>query len=219
MNKTQAREITGGVTRTSKMPCKSYSLPTVACRTGYRMAQIPGSICAFCYADRNFYKMYASTVQPAQHARLESINLAIDNAEYRAQWLNAMQALIGTDKYFRFHDSGDLQSIEHLELYADLARRMPHCKFWLPTREYSIVAAFAAQYDVPANLIIRLSAMFVDKPVRVPASLQGTRGITVSNVHKTQSATGYACPAYTRNGKCGTCRACWSGKTVSYPLH
>jgi hypothetical protein len=219
MNKTQARQITGGVTRTSKMPCLSYSLPTVACRTGYLMAKVKGSICSSCYADKGFYSMYASTVQPAQHARLTSIECAISDTDYRAQWLDAMQALIGDDKYFRWHDSGDLQSIEHLELYAELARRMPSCKFWLPTREYSIVAAFTAQYDVPENLIIRLSAMFVDKPVCVPASLRGARGITVSNVHKSQDAVGYACSAYSRQGKCGDCRACWSNAPVSYPLH
>ena len=50
-----AATIVGGLTQTSKMPGPSYSLPTAACHTGWRMAQIPGSICSKCYANKGFY--------------------------------------------------------------------------------------------------------------------------------------------------------------------
>jgi hypothetical protein len=220
MNKAEASIITGGITHTSKMPCPSYSLPTVACNTGFRMAQIAGSICNSCYANKGNYHRYANNIEPAQHARLESINLAIESAEYRAEWLSAMQVLIGNNKYFRFHDSGDLQSVEHLELYAELARAMPDCRFWLPTREYGIVSAFHALHDIPENLTIRLSAMFTDKPVKIPASLSGVKGITASNVHsKAGAVSGAECPAYKQGGQCRDCRTCWTDTAVSYPLH
>ena len=55
MNKTQASSVAGSVTQTSKMPCKSYSLPTVACITGYKMSKIAGSICSECYANAGNY--------------------------------------------------------------------------------------------------------------------------------------------------------------------
>ena len=51
MNKKESKSINGGLTSTSKMPCKSYSLPTEACITGFKMAQIPGSISAM-YPDK-----------------------------------------------------------------------------------------------------------------------------------------------------------------------
>ena len=184
MLKKHAQEIHGGLTQTTKMPCKSYSLPTIACITGFRMREIANSVCAMCYAEKGNYHRYQNGIEPVQHARLDSITQSIESTEYRALWIEAMSLSIGTDKYFRFHDSGDLQSIEHLELYADLARAMPDCKFWLPTREYGIVAAFTAQFDIPANLVIRLSAMFTDKLVIVPKTLQGVAGISVSNVPK-----------------------------------
>jgi len=211
MNKSQASVITGGLTQTSKMPCKSYSLPTIACKTGFRMAQIAGSICSSCYANKGNYVKYQNNIEPVQHARLVSLSDPL--------WIDAMVTLIGNDRYFRWHDSGDLQDIDHLELIAEVARRTPHCKHWLPTREYSIVAAFHAQHDIPANLIIRLSAMFVDQAVKVPASLQGIANVTVSNVHKSGKPAGKACPAYTRGGACGSCRSCWTNTAVSYPLH
>lgn len=220
MNKTQAHEVHGGLTQTTKMPCQSYSLPTIACVTGFRMREIAGSICSDCYAEKGNYRKYQNNIEPAQHARLESIALAIADPEYRKIWIQAMVVSIGADEWFRFHDSGDIQNIEHLELYAELARAMPKCKFWLPTREYGIVSAFTAQYDVPANLIIRLSAMFTDRPVVVPKTLQNVAGVAVSNVHS-KKAIGTQCNAPKQNGECRSCRACWSRKiaAVSYSIH
>jgi hypothetical protein len=217
MTKKQAAIVTGGLTKTSKMPCMSYSLPIIACRTGFRMRAIAGSVCSTCYAGKNFYAMYAGTIEPAQHARLD----ATLNADLE-EWVSAMVCLIGDDEYFRWLDSGDLQSIEMLERIAEVCRRTPKTRHWLPTREYSIVAAFSAQYDVPLNLVIRLSAMFPDQPVKVPASLAGVSGVVVSNVHKAGSKSlGSRCIAPDQGGKCGDCRNCWNRKikTVSYQNH
>jgi len=211
MLKKDASMLTGGLTQTSKMPCKSYSLPTEACITGFKMSKIAGSICASCYADRNFYLMYQNTIKPAQFARLDSIN---DPA-----WVDAMVALIGQDPYFRWHDSGDLQGLEHFEKIVQVATFTPNARHWLPTREYSIIKSFIAKGGkIPKNLIVRLSAMYPDKPVQVPASLQGVKGITTSNVH-TVKPLGLACKAPSQSGECRDCRACWTDKTVSYLMH
>ena len=212
MTKAQAHSIHGGLTQTTKMPCKSYSLPTIACITGYKMREIAGSICADCYAEKGNYRKYQNNIEPAQHARLVSIDDPL--------WVDAMVVSIGTDTYFRWHDSGDIQSIEHLEKIADVARATPHCQHWIPTREYGIVSAFVAQFDIPKNLIIRLSAMFIDRPVVVPASLQNIPGVAVSNVHS-KTAIGTGCNAPKQNGECRNCRACWNRKVaaVSYSIH
>lgn len=212
MLKKHASEITGGLTQTSKMPCKSYSLPTVACQTGYKMAQIPGSVCASCYANKGFYSLYQAAIEPAQHARLESISDPL--------WVSAMVALIGPDSYFRWHDSGDLQSLEHLEKIVDVCNQTPNCQHWLPTREYGMVKAYVSKHGaLPGNLTIRLSAMYPDKPVTVPASLRGIRGIAVSNVH-TSKPLGDDCNASKQGGACLDCRACWdANKTISYKIH
>jgi hypothetical protein len=176
------------------------------------MRAIAGSICASCYAEKGNYKKYANGIEPAQHARLVSITDDL--------WVDAIVVSIGADKYFRWHDSGDIQDIEHLEKIVEVARRTPNCMHWLPTREYGIVSAFTAQFDIPKNLIIRLSAMFTDKPVTIPASLKGIAGIAVSNVHS-KTAIGTACNAPKQNGECRECRACWNRKVaaVSYSIH
>ena len=211
MLKKDASMITGGLTQTSKMPCKSYSLPTEACITGFKMSKVAGSVCASCYADKGFYSMYQNTIKPAQFARLDSIN---DPA-----WVDAMVALIGSDPYFRWHDSGDLQGLYHFEKIVEVANLTPRTKHWLPTREYSIIKAFIAKGGtIPKNLIVRLSAMYPDKPTVIPASLQGIKGITTSNVH-TSKAIGKACKAPSQSGECRECRECWTDKPISYLMH
>lgn len=212
MLKRDASMINGGLTQTSKMPCKSYSLPTEACNTGYRMAKIPGSICSTCYADKGFYSMYANTIKPAQFARLDSINDPL--------WVDSMVTSIGSDPYFRWHDSGDIQSLTHLEKIAEICRRTPNTRHWLPTREYAIVKSYVAKHgSIPENLTIRLSAMYPDQPVKIPASLVNVPGITASNVHSKKAPTGEACRAPDQNGECRDCRACWTSAVISYALH
>jgi hypothetical protein len=211
MRKSDAVATCGTLTQTSKMPCKSYSLPTEACQTGYKMSKIKGSICASCYADRGFYSMYAKTIKPAQFARLDSIDGQF--------WVDGMVALIGTDKYFRWHDSGDLQSLEHLEKIARVATMTPATMHWLPTREYAMIKRYIAKHGaLPKNLIVRLSAMYPDQPVKIPASLVGVANVTASNVH-TGAPIGQRCVAPDQAGACGTCRACWTDAVISYELH
>ena len=155
--------------------------------------------------------MYQNTIKPAQFARLDSIN--------NPNWVDAMVALIGSDPYFRFHDSGDLQGLEHFEKIVQVAKLTPKTRHWLPTREYSIIKSYISKGGkIPENLIVRLSGMYPDKPVQVPASLQGIKGITTSNVH-TKKPLGLACKAPSQAGECRDCRACWSNKPVSYLMH
>ena len=211
MLKKDASMLTGGLTQTSKMPCKSYSLPTEACQTGFKMSKIAGSVCSVCYADKGFYKMYQNAIKPAQFARLDSINDPV--------WVDAMVTLIGLDPYFRWHDSGDLQSLEHFEKIVLVSTLTPTTRHWLPTREYSIIKAFIAKGGIiPKNLIVRLSGMYPDKAVIVPKTLQNVKGITTSNVH-TKKPLGLACKAPEQDGECRDCRACWTDKPVSYLMH
>jgi hypothetical protein len=213
MTKTQAATVCGTLTSTSKMPCKSYSLPTEACITGFKMAQIAGSICSMCYADKGFYKMYANNIKPAQFARLDSI--------LGAHWVSGMVSHIGNDAYFRWHDSGDLQSLEHFEKIVAVCAATSKTSHWLPTREYGIIKAFIEKNGknaIPHNLTVRLSAMYPDKPVTVPVSLQNVAGVTVSNVH-TSKPMGETCKAPSQGGECRDCRLCWSNAVVSYALH
>jgi hypothetical protein len=145
----------------------------------------------------------------------------MDSTDHAEAWVSGMVAHIGHDAYFRWHDSGDLQGLAHLELIASVCNATPDCEHWLPTREYGIVKEYIAKHgSIPANLTIRLSAMYPDQPVKLPASLQGIPGITASNVHTNgKPLHGQACNAPAQNGECRNCRLCWTDAVVSYALH
>lgn len=189
------------------MPGPSYGLPTQNCLTGAKLAQKPGSVCSKCYAMRGHYKTFAKSVVPAQQRRLASL--------IHPQWVEAMVVAIGRAKWFRWFDSGDLQSVDMLKKIAEVARRTPHCKHWVATRERGIVREFLKHSDVPSNVVIRVSASWPDVPVKPLA------GVQEANVHKDKAPVGYACPARSQGNVCGSCRACWdkSVQTVSYEEH
>lgn len=199
--------------RPSKMPCPSYSLPASACKTGQKLAKVPGSTCSHCYADgRGNYRF--QNVQDTLRARLATITDPL--------WPAAMATLISRESaasgFFRWHDSGDLQSVDHLEAIAEVARRTPQIRHWLPTREYRIVAEWTAVNHIPENLTIRVSAPMIDGAAPMIRTANGR--LPVSYVHHVGEPRGQVCPAPKQGNQCGACRACWDASVdVSYHRH
>ena len=213
-----ATAIAGPLGYPSKMPGTSYGISAHACITGAKLAKVEGSVCHDCYALKANYQ-YPSVAQ-AHETRLQGLS--------NPAWTGAMIMMIlrahalGKGRngpiavgWHRWHDSGDLQSVEHLEKICAVARGTPKIKHWLPTRELGIVKAFQkAGGVVPANLVIRVSATMVDGDATQAWP-------TTSGVHDKAKAKGRTCPAPKQEGKCGDCRACWNPKVkhVSYHLH
>jgi hypothetical protein len=211
-----AESICGSLTHTNKMPCASYDLPVEACRTGFKLAKIPGTICADCYAAKGNYKRFEANIKPAQFARLDALEVAMQGDG--AAWIESITTLISNARFFRWFSSGDLQGLKHLILIAEVCRQTPNTRHWLATREVGIVKQFAAAHKIPPNLIIRLSATRPDEAAKIPESLRGFRNITTSNAH-TLTPIGKACPAPDQGNQCHDCRACWGRGVVSYRMH
>ena len=70
----EAKEITGSLTRTSKMPGLSYSLPAWECKTGSKLRKVKDSVCSMCYALKGNYTRYKA-IKAAQYVRLASLCL------------------------------------------------------------------------------------------------------------------------------------------------
>ena len=70
----EARKITDSLTRTSKMPGLSYSLPAWACQTGAKLRKVKTSPCYGCYAMKGNYTRYPA-IKIAQYRRLAAIKM------------------------------------------------------------------------------------------------------------------------------------------------
>jgi hypothetical protein len=211
----RAKELTGGLGYPSKMPGTSYGVSARNCKTGAKLAKVPGTICSLCYANGANYR-YPSV--EAAHANREAAMVGLTD-----QWIDAMAFSIcaGAVKtgvpFHRWFDSGDLQSVDQLRAIAKVARRTPKIKHWLPTKEYAMVREYMASDTPPANLTIRVSGYKIDGGA---PSWPATLGLTVSSVHRVKPIAGArACKAI--DDKCGDCRDCWkpSVKHISYKLH
>ena len=195
----EAIKITEGFTRTSKMPGLSYSLPAWECKTGSKLRKVKGSVCASCYALKGNYTRYPA-IKAAQYRRLEAMK--------HPDWVTAMAAVIKRQKWFRWHDAGDVQDQQHLQKIYEICRLTPDTKHWLPTREAWIKDHLASK---PDNLVIRFSPPMVNQ--RAPESWPNSSMVVDKGFH--------TCPAPAQGGQCLDCRQCWDPdiKVVSYGKH
>jgi hypothetical protein len=199
MNTKEAWALVGGLSKPSKMPGWSIGIPAAECKTGKKLQQVKDSVCYNCYALKGCYVF--AVVQKAQYKRLDAIK--------NPYWVEAMATLINSKKpdVFRWHDSGDVQDLEHLQKIFEVCKLTPTKRHWMPTREAWIKDHLSS---CPDNLVIRFSSPMVDQP---PVDSWPNTS-TVSTKSRT-------CPAPDQNNECGTCRACWDPlvKNIEYGKH
>lgn len=199
--------LVGGLSKPSKMPGWAYGIPAQACKVGSLLRKVKGSTCEKCYALKGMYVF--PVVKAALQRRLESVSNPL--------WVAAMTELISrkTKKvpFFRWHDSGDIQSVEHLSKLVEIAKNLPSVSFWVPTRETAMVKEFLRGGNTfPENFTVRISAPMIG---RAPEKIAGTVGSSVEN------PSAFQCPAPQQGNSCLDCRACWKRdvEEVSYSKH
>lgn len=203
------------------MPWFSWSTSAFDCKTGSKLREVNGSTCSSCYACKGNYRFI--NVKNAHARRLaglddprfvEAFVTVLTNLYNRTTKVYKRGRKTVKENRFRWHDSGDLQSVEHLKMICEIARQTPFLDHWLPTREFGMVSRFIKEgNETPSNLLIRLSAVMVGegfehRPMGLPTSTVGV------------AAAVHHCPAYQQEGQCKNCRNCWdTSKDVNYPLH
>ena len=191
--------IGGSLSKPSKMPGWSIGLPAKECKTGGMLQKVKGSVWFDCYALKGCYVF--KVVQDAQYGRLAAIK--------DPQWVTAMAHLINSKKpdVFRWHDSGDVQDLDHLKKIYEVCNLTPAKRHWLPTREAWIKDHLTSK---PDNLVIRFSAPMVNQ--RAPQSWPNSSEV---------SEVRFNCPASLQDNECRDCRKCWNPKikTIIYRKH
>lgn len=202
--------------KTSKMPGYSFGLPTIACKTGKKLVENKNSTCAHCYARKGMY--YHTTVKNSHQRRLDGLNNHLKSGMWEKAFIYALSHI--DCGFFRWHDSGDIQSVEHLRAIVKIAEHYNSNKrrimFWLPTKETKMVEKVMREMIIPDNLIIRVSSHFTNqKPYDFP------------NTHTEHTIAGKPvdgkeCQAYLNEpNRCGSCRDCWDRdvKNISFLKH
>ena len=201
----------GGLSKPSKMPSFGYSLSAFKCKVGSKLRKVLMSTCADCYALKGRYTF--PNVQ-------EALDRRMDKLMNNPKWVDAMVFLIlhycTKTKVFRWHDSGDLQSVQHLVKIVNIAKRTPNVRHWLPTREVSIVQEYKKLFgDFPSNLVVRISATMING---LPHKFHKHSSTVVTNE---DLVVDKMCPSSKQGNKCLDCRMCWDSnvKDVAYLQH
>ena len=196
------------LSKASKMPAKSWSLQAgTTC---------PGSIspitkevlpvCAGCYAKDGMYNMPNSK-------RVREFNR---EDWKRAEWVDEMVDALQKQKYFRWFDSGDVyHPALAFKIYLVMSKT-PNTKHWLPTKSYNIpkIRSILDRMKLLPNAAVRFSSP------SIVGEYGSEHGSTVIPYAETPTSA-EVCGAYSRDGKCGECRACWDKEVsvVAYPAH
>jgi hypothetical protein len=100
-------------------------------------------------------------------------------------------------KFFRWHDSGDVQDLEHLKKIVKVCERTPSVSHWMPTREVGILKEYKKTGALPANLVVRVSATMVNG---MPHKFHEHSSTVITSK---DLASCHLCPAPEQGNNCG----------------
>ena len=200
------------LSKTSKLDgIRSWSLQAVETCPGSAAPSLPEGLvdaCRGCYARTGMYNM-PNVIQPREFNRGDW---------KREEWVTEMVEALKKQKFFRWFDSGDMYDIKLAHKILAVMELTPHVQHWLPTR----MAKFAkfgpvirAMQALP-NVMVRFSSDSV-----IGEFTPGLHGSTIFPMGTEAPQGTVTCEAYSRDGKCGDCYACYSKDVpvIAYPTH
>lgn len=195
---------------TSKLDgIRSWSLNALdTCPASIASPGILVDACKGCYATTGNYR-FANVKAPRDFNKIDW---------QRLDWVDDMVEALQNDRFFRWFDSGDMYSLGLAEKILDVMIRTPWVKHWLPTRMHKFpkFALVLREMQSLKNVSVRFSSDSVTGQytkglhgsVIIPSPEDVKKGMTL-------------CEAYSHDGKCNGCRACYDKKVkmIAYPAH
>ena len=181
----------------------------------------PVICCGNCKECKRFCYDIKACVQYENVRLARAKNTAIFNYD-REMFFNQLWAKMSrkkSNKYLRFHVSGEIKDYNHLEWIVETARRFPDFKIWTYTKMYGLVNLYIMnnggkkETAIPGNLTIMFSewqGMPMENPYKMPVFRCINKGEKLPGCMK--------CP-----GNCNVCKAsgkgCINGYSVFTYLH
>ena len=211
------------LSKTKKMPCKSFSLPVreEICKGMIDLSTNDmKDVCKGCYAKKGFYNMPTVTKPREDNYTL---SMKIDFTENMIKEIN-------NDLYFRWFDSGDIYSQEFLEKVLEVCKKTPYTNHWIPTKSRDLFSNKTwRELEALSNVKVRFSSPNIN------GHYANWHGSTVYTDNNQLDSNTFACKATTvmvnkknkkgvfelkPRGTCDNCRACWhNDKVIAYKLH
>ncbi len=189
------------LSKASKMPCRSWSLQALdTCPASRDASGDLVDACKGCYATYGNYR-FPNVKAPRVHNREDW---------KRDSWVSDMVAELDNDRYFRWFDSGDIYDVRLARKILEVCESTPWVKHWIPTRMHKFpkfTLVLQRLQSLP-NVVLRLSSDSI-----IGETIEGPNTSTIGTLEDAPKGS-FVCEAYTRGGKCDTCRACWD-KSVS----
>ena len=189
------------LSKASKMPCRSWSLQALdTCPASKDASGALVDACKGCYATSGNYR-FPNVKAPRVHNREDW---------KRDSWVADMIQELDNDRYFRWFDSGDIYDVRLARKILEVCESTPWVKHWIPTRMHKFpkfTLVLQRLQSLP-NVVVRLSSDSI-----TGETIEGPTTSTIATLEDSPKGS-YVCEAYTRGGKCATCRACWD-KSVS----
>ena len=196
------------LSKASKMPCRSWSLQALdTCPASRDASGDLVDACKGCYATSGNYR-FPNVKAPRVHNREDW---------KRDTWVSDMVQELDNDRYFRWFDSGDIYDIRLARKILEVCEATPWVKHWIPTRMHKFpkfTLVLQRLQSLP-NVVVRLSSDSI-----TGETIEGPTTSTIATLEDAPKGS-FVCEAYTRGGKCDTCRACWdkSVTVVTYIGH
>lgn len=197
------------LSKTSKMPAKSWSLPAITTCPGAKEKGKLVPACEGCYATDGMYNM-PNVKGPREHNQSDW---------QRSDWAAEMIDAIGKDKYFRWFDSGDVYSVKLARKILKVCEATPNTKHWIPTRmgKFAKMTDLLSKLESLPNVVVRHSSDSITGGLIKGKANQST----IVPDREALPDNAVLCSSIDNNGKCGDCRACWDKNVpaVAYVAH
>ena len=189
------------LSKASKMPCRSWSLQALdTCPASKDASGDLVDACKGCYATSGNYR-FPNVKAPRVHNREDW---------KRDTWVADMIQELDNDRYFRWFDSGDIYDVRLARKILEVCESTPWVKHWIPTRMHKFpkfTLVLQRLQSLP-NVVLRLSSDSI-----MGETIEGPTTSAIATLVDAPKGS-FVCEAYTRGGKCDTCRACWD-KSIS----
>jgi hypothetical protein len=195
---------------TSKLDgIRSWSLNALdTCPASIAAPGILVDACRGCYATTGNYR-FANVKAPRDFNKIDW---------QRLDWADDMVEALQNDRFFRWFDSGDMYTLGLAEKILDVMIRTPWCKHWLPTRMHKFpkFALVLREMQSLKNVSVRFSSDSVTGQYT-----KGLHGSVIIPSPEDVKRGMKLCEAYSHDGKCKGCRACYDKKVkvIAYPAH